>query len=97
MSTPLSFNATEIAIVLHLFEILREGEKSSYLYKIHKELEKSVSTILGNLNKLEDKGLIEPVKVPIPEGKRGPYRYYTLTPFGQALAKVILKHSEMVR
>ena len=85
---PLCFNVTEIEILIYLFKKARE--KQSYLYKIQKELDKSPSTILDNLGKMEKKGLVKPLEVPVPRGKRGPTRYYNLTPFGKALAKTII-------
>lgn len=93
---PLSFNATEIEIVLYLHEKLSHGKKDSYLYKIHKELEKSIASVLGNLGKLEQKGLVTSIEFAVQEGKRAPSRFYTLTSFGKLLAQTLLMRDKLL-
>lgn len=86
----LGFTSTEIAIILNIFEKRATREsKVPYLYSLQKELHKSPSTILENLEKLRHKGLVAPLQVYVPKGVRAPTCYYDLTYSGEEFARVI--------
>lgn len=88
-----SLNATEVQLLTHLFQKPKEGSEKLYLYRIAKEMgTRALSTVSENLRRLEEKFLVESVAVRIPKRGRTPVRYYTLTPFGRALAEVLLKY-----
>jgi len=94
----LSYNATEINLVIALFRKLRsQSEEESYLYKLAKEVEKTVPTTLENLEKLEYKGVVRAKPTHIPRGTRGPVRLYYLTSFGERLAQVLSENKNIMR
>jgi DNA-binding PadR family transcriptional regulator len=86
----LSYNGTEIKLIISIFlKCQSKSTKSSYLYRLAKDVGRSLPTTLENLEKLVQKGLVACEETGIPRGKRGPVRIYTLTNDGVLFAQVL--------
>lgn len=93
----LNYTATEVKLIVKIFKKLQEdSEKDSYLYKLAKDINASIPATSENLQKLKDKKIVRAIETRLPRGKRGPVRYYSLTPSGKDLAEAFLSNSVMV-
>ena len=94
----LTCNATEAKLMVTLFKKLeKESEEDSYLYKLAKELNRSMPATLESLRKLKKKGIVQSRPSNVPMRTRGPRRYYYLTDYGKCLAYTMLYAEQAVQ